>query len=85
MPKPGFEDGATGTRPGGSASCAAATRDDDRASGRVEPESTGRVEVLPGLADRPFTVIDSLLRPVYGHATQRTSYVLRSLLILQCV
>jgi hypothetical protein len=30
--------------------------------------------LLPGLADRAFIDIDSLLRPVYGHAKQGASY-----------
>src|SRR5271168_4201534 len=35
----------------------------------------GRVELLPGAADqRVFIDIDSLLRPVYGHAKQGASY-----------
>lgn len=29
-----------------------------------------RTEILPGIADRAFVDIDSLLRPVYGHAKQ---------------
>lgn len=35
---------------------------------------TGRVEILPGLAEEAFIDIDSLLRPVYGHAKQGASY-----------
>lgn len=35
---------------------------------------TGRCELLPGLADQAFIDIDSLLRPVYGHAKQGASY-----------
>ena len=34
----------------------------------------GRVELLPGAAERVFIDIDSLLRPVYGHAKQGASY-----------
>lgn len=33
-----------------------------------------RVEILPGLAEQAFIDIDSLLRPVYGHAKQGASY-----------
>lgn len=33
-----------------------------------------RTEILPGIADRAFVDIDSLLRPVYGHAKQGASY-----------
>ncbi len=35
---------------------------------------TGRVEILPDLAEQAFIDIDSLLRPVYGHAKQGASY-----------
>ena len=35
---------------------------------------TARVEILPGLAEQAFIDIDSLLRPVYGHAKQGASY-----------
>ena len=34
----------------------------------------GRVDLLPGAGDRAFVDIDSLLRPVYGHAKQGASY-----------
>ena len=34
----------------------------------------GRVELLPGARERAFIDIDSLLRPVYGHAKQGASY-----------
>lgn len=34
----------------------------------------GRVELLPGAGGRAFVDIDSLLRPVYGHAKQGASY-----------
>lgn len=34
----------------------------------------GRVNLLPGAGDRVFVDIDSLLRPVYGHAKQGASY-----------
>jgi hypothetical protein len=34
----------------------------------------GRVELLPGADQRVFVDIDSLLRPVYGHAKQGASY-----------
>jgi hypothetical protein len=34
----------------------------------------GRVELLPGAEERVFIDIDSLLRPVYGHAKQGASY-----------
>jgi len=34
----------------------------------------GRVELLPGADERVFVDIDSLLRPVYGHAKQGASY-----------
>jgi len=34
----------------------------------------GRVDVLPGADVRAFVDIDSLLRPVYGHAKQGASY-----------
>jgi hypothetical protein len=34
----------------------------------------GRVDVLPGAQVRAFVDIDSLLRPVYGHAKQGASY-----------
>jgi hypothetical protein len=34
----------------------------------------GRVELLPGADERVFIDIDSLLRPVYGHAKQGASY-----------
>jgi len=34
----------------------------------------GRVDLLPGAAERVFIDIDSLLRPVYGHAKQGASY-----------
>ena len=34
----------------------------------------GRTDILPGIADRAFIDIDSLLRPVYGHAKQGASY-----------
>jgi len=34
----------------------------------------GRVELLPGAEARAFVDIDSLLRPVYGHAKQGASY-----------
>jgi hypothetical protein len=34
----------------------------------------GRTELLAGLADQAFVDIDSLLRPVYGHAKQGASY-----------
>ena len=34
----------------------------------------GRVELLPGADQRAFVDIDSLLRPVYGHAKQGASY-----------
>lgn len=34
---------------------------------------TARVEILPGLAEQAFIDIDSLLRPVYGHAKQGAS------------
>jgi hypothetical protein len=33
-----------------------------------------RVDLLPGAAERAFVDIDSLLRPVYGHAKQGASY-----------
>ena len=33
-----------------------------------------RVELLPGIDERAFIDIDSLLRPVYGHAKQGASY-----------
>lgn len=33
-----------------------------------------RTDILPGIADRVFVDIDSLLRPVYGHAKQGASY-----------
>src|SRR5262245_21613843 len=33
-----------------------------------------RVDLLPGANQRAFVDIDSLLRPVYGHATQGASY-----------
>jgi hypothetical protein len=33
-----------------------------------------RVDVLPGADVRAFVDIDSLLRPVYGHAKQGASY-----------
>lgn len=33
-----------------------------------------RADILPGIADRAFVDIDSLLRPVYGHAKQGASY-----------
>lgn len=33
-----------------------------------------RVDLLPGAAERVFVDIDSLLRPVYGHAKQGASY-----------
>ncbi|KMO80306.1 hypothetical protein MCHLDSM_01696 [Mycolicibacterium chlorophenolicum] len=33
-----------------------------------------RVELLPGADARAFVDIDSLLRPVYGHAKQGASY-----------
>ena len=33
-----------------------------------------RVELLPGADERAFIDIDSLLRPVYGHAKQGASY-----------
>ena len=33
-----------------------------------------RVELLPGADERAFVDIDSLLRPVYGHAKQGASY-----------
>ena len=33
-----------------------------------------RVPLLPGAAERAFVDIDSLLRPVYGHAKQGASY-----------
>jgi hypothetical protein len=29
-----------------------------------------RTDLLPGIADRAFIDIDSLLRPVFGHAKQ---------------
>ncbi len=35
---------------------------------------TARVGILPGLAEQAFIDIDSLLRPVYGHAKQGASY-----------
>ena len=35
---------------------------------------TARVDILPGLAEQAFIDIDSLLRPVYGHAKQGASY-----------
>jgi hypothetical protein len=34
----------------------------------------GRVDLLPGAEQRVFVDIDSLLRPVYGHAKQGASY-----------
>ena len=34
----------------------------------------GRVDLLPGADERVFVDIDSLLRPVYGHAKQGASY-----------
>ena len=34
----------------------------------------GRVDLLPGADERVFIDIDSLLRPVYGHAKQGASY-----------
>jgi hypothetical protein len=34
----------------------------------------GRTELLAGLAQQAFIDIDSLLRPVYGHAKQGASY-----------
>ena len=34
----------------------------------------GQVELLPGVDERAFIDIDSLLRPVYGHAKQDASY-----------
>jgi hypothetical protein len=34
----------------------------------------GQTKVLDGIADRAFVDIDSLLRPVYGHAKQGASY-----------
>ena len=33
-----------------------------------------RTEVLAGIGQQAFIVIDSLLRPVYGHAKQGASY-----------
>jgi hypothetical protein len=35
---------------------------------------TRRTELLPGIAEQAFIDIDSLLRPVYGHAKQGASY-----------
>lgn len=35
---------------------------------------TERADLLPGGAERTFIDIDSLLRPVYGHATEGASY-----------
>ena len=35
---------------------------------------TARTELLPGLDEQAFIDIDSLLRPVYGHAKQGASY-----------
>jgi len=37
-------------------------------------ELADRVEILPGLTERAFIDIDSLLRPVYGHGKQGASY-----------
>lgn len=37
-------------------------------------ELASRTGILPGLADQAFIDIDSLLRPVYGHAKQGASY-----------
>ena len=37
-------------------------------------ELASRTGILPGLADHAFIDIDSLLRPVYGHAKQGASY-----------
>ncbi len=34
----------------------------------------GRVDLLPGADERAYVDIDSLLRPVYGHAKQGASY-----------
>jgi hypothetical protein len=34
----------------------------------------GRTEVLVGIDEQAFIDIDSLLRPVYGHAKQGASY-----------
>jgi len=34
----------------------------------------GRVDLLPGVAEQVFIDVDSLLRPVYGHAKQGASY-----------
>jgi len=34
----------------------------------------GRVDLLPGADERVFVDVDSLLRPVYGHAKQGASY-----------
>ena len=38
------------------------------------PRLCDRVELLPGADARAFLDIDSLLRPVYGHAKQGASY-----------
>jgi len=37
-------------------------------------ELASRADILPGLADHAFIDIDSLLRPVYGHAKEGASY-----------
>ena len=37
-------------------------------------ELCARVDLLPGASERAFIDIDSLLRPVYGHAKQGASY-----------
>ena len=38
------------------------------------PHCAERVDLLPGADERAFVDIDSLLRPVYGHAKQGASY-----------
>ena len=45
-----------------------------RCYARIWSRLCGRVDLLPGAQQRVFVGIDSLLRPVYGHAKQGASY-----------
>lgn len=42
--------------------------------GSTWPELYRRVDLLPGAEEQVFIDVDSLLRPVYGHAKQGASY-----------
>ena len=59
--------------PAGGGDCVAARSRDDDGVGD-DGEASGSTGLLPGLKQRAVLDIDSLLRPVFGHAKQGASY-----------